>query len=263
MIAGFDISLNSTGICLYDEVKNTYQFLANINLANLTGRKVTPTWEEFLLNPPPKQSFIVRLAQTPGVFIDRHVRETGQGDGHVEMGHLRLQNVELLSDSIFKTFINHLPYRVDAKPANEKLIIALEDYSLAKITDDLIIVIETTAFLKQQLLLPCINWHKDMYPIPGGKMKKLAGNGNNDKFQMLMAFIDIKDPAVTSTPFYQFVRTNLEQIVARGPKKVSVTAPIPDMIDAFWICKYTKEIILDGGSLPEKPKIKALKAKKI
>lgn len=261
MIAGFDISLNSTGICLFDEVKNTYKFLANINMASMTGRKVTPTWEEFLLNPPPKQQFIIQLAQTPGVVVNHHTREVGQGKGHVEMGHLRLQNVELLSNSIFRTFINNLPYDVQAKPANEKLVIALEDYSLAKTTDDLIIVIETTAFLKQQLLLPCLNWHKDMYPIPGGKMKKLAGNGNNDKFQMLMAFIDIDDPAVTSTPFYQFVRKNLESIVVRGSKKVGVLAPIPDMIDAFWICKYTKEIIIDGGTLPEKPKISRPKAK--
>lgn len=261
MIAGFDISLNSTGICLFDEVRNTYRFLANINLDNMTGRKVTPTWEELLLNPPPKYRFITQLAQTPGVSISHHTRPVGQGDGHVEMGHLRLKNVELLSETIYKTFIGNMPYDVDAKPANERLIIALEDYSLAKITDDLIIVIETTAYLKQHLLLPCINWYKDMYPIPGGKMKKLAGNGNFDKFQMLMSFIDIKDPAVTGTPFYQFIRKNLDSIVVRGSKKVGVLAPIPDMIDAFWICKYTKEIILDGKPLPEKPKISKSKTK--
>lgn len=261
MIAGFDISLNSTGICLFDEVRNTYKFLANINLDALTGRKVTPTWEEFLLNPPPKQSFIVGLSQTPGVHISTHSRERGHGTGHVEIGHTRLANVEFLAESIHKTFISHMPYNVDAKPANERLVIGLEDYSLAKITDDLIIVIETSTWLKHKYLLPALNWHKDMYTIPGGKMKKLAGNGNNDKFQMLMAFIDIDDPAVTSTPFYQYVRKNLEGIVVRGSKKVGVQAPIPDMIDAFWICKYTKEIILDGGTLPEKPKISRPKAK--
>jgi len=253
MIIGFDISLNSTGICLFDEVKQTYKFVANINLATLTGRKVTPTWSEFLLNPPPKQAFITRLATTPGVYIDCHIREAGQGNGHIEMGHLRLENVKLLSESIHGTLNKMLPPS-SKENLDQNLIIALEDYSLAKITDDLIIVIETTAVLKQQLLLPMLRSHTHMYPIPGGKMKKLAGNGNNDKFQMLMAFIDIKDSAVTNTPFYKFVRANLEQIVTRGPKKVSVIAPIPDMIDAFWICKYTKEIILDGGKLPEKVK---------
>lgn len=253
MIIGFDLSLNSTGICLYDEKSNEYSFIANVNECTLTGRKVAPTLKEFYADPPPKNAFIRDLAEVPGVVIDSHRRETGQGVGHVEIGHLRLVNVDKLSKSIYSTLLTsqfYLQHREDITA------IGLEDYSISKMTDDLVIVIETSAYLKQQYLLPLLQTHKQMFPIPGPKIKMLAGNGNNDKFQMLMAFINIQDPAVVKTPFYQYVRNNLETIVSRGSKTVSVLSPIPDMIDAFWVVKYTKDIIIDKKEIPKKPKIK-------
>ncbi len=60
---------------------------------------------------------------------------------------------------------------------------------------------------------------------------------------MLMSFIDLKDESIMKSPFHKFCRENLQSIVN---KRGDVESPINDIIDAFWVCKYTHDVILNG-----------------
>jgi len=266
MIFGIDLSLNSSGFCAYDEEENKYHFLANINLCAFSGKKVTPTLEELLADPipvvpkkpkknpkppkPVKHNWLKELSELPDVTIEAHIRETGQGDDHVEIGHMRLRNIELLSNAWDSTLIRFM----DKHSYQNITHIGIEDYSVAKITNAIVVVIEASAVFKQMFLLPHIDV-ENLFTIPGPKIKMLAGSGNFNKMEMLMAFVDIQDPVVRETPFHKFVLRNLKDLV----KGKDVESPVNDMIDAFWVVKYTRDIILNKQEIPKKPKTKKLK----
>lgn len=243
MIIGVDLSLNSTGFCLFDEKTQKYQFLANINRAAFTGRTITPSLEELI--EIDKTELLQGLIDLPDFSLDSHLRPVGQGDNFIEIGQMRLRNVKLLSASHFRTLAESefLKARLDDITA-----ISIEDYSVAKITDALVVTIETSSYLKQHYLLSLINGNTEkFYTIPGPKLKMLAGNGGYNKLQMLMEFVDLKEEGIYNTPFHKFCRENLGKIV----RKANVASPVNDVIDAFWAVKYTKDIIID-----QKPIIK-------
>jgi len=74
---------------------------------------------------------------------------------------------------------------------------------------------------------------KDITFIPPSNVKKLAGKGNFNKFQMLEAFkLNIlKDEILEKSEFYKWVQQ--KKITTK-----SIPKPIDDMIDAYFILKH-------------------------
>lgn len=255
MILGTDLSLNSTGFCLTDGV--SYKFGASMNLCSMSTKQVTPTLEELYVTE--KYDYLYRMSKLPGVMVFSHKRETEKPKEFIGIGQRRLRDAAHLPIVL----ANNLLDFVKTVQVN---YVGIEDYSMASETDNLIQVVEITSIFKTNHLIRFVGGDDSkFFAIPGPKIKMFAGKGNFQKDEMLAAFCNLKDEALRATPFHQFVRSNMALVTALNKKKgrMNVLAPIGDMIDAFWIARYVKHVIIDGETvLDSKAKAKLEKKAK-
>lgn len=265
MILGVDLSMNSTGLCVTDG--KFYRFGASINLCSFSTKQETPSLEELYVTP--KYDFLYRMSKLSDVRIFGHKRDTEKPKEHIGIGQRRLRDAAslpiIVSNNITSLISQGLAMGYEPMKIDH---VGIEDYSMGSRTDNLIQVAEITSVLKTNHLTRLVDDISRFYTIPGPKIKVLAGGGNFLKDAMLNAFCNLTDPALVATPFHKFCIQNLSEITHLNAKKgrMDVLAPVSDIIDAFWICKYVQDIIIDGQKLmsakdKEKLAKKKLKAK--
>lgn len=132
---------------------------------------------------------------------------------------------------------------------HDDVSVTMEYYSYGNISSGgsaSVQIIECTSAIKQKLILDGICLMDNMSVIPGPIIKKFAGNGNFEKFDMMQAYQELN---LKSDPFYDYIKSNFinlydVKVKGKGSKTEHIVkAPISDLIDAYWIQKYAKDVL--------------------
>lgn len=110
--------------------------------------------------------------------------------------------------------------------------IILENYDFGQrgTTDNIIQMVEHTYALKQQLLehYPNINF----YLASSSEIKKIAGSGNYNKYDMYQAFLQ----ETTNSSMLEFLRSTPTTLSVKNSQVV--LSPVNDVIDSYYAVRY-------------------------
>jgi len=143
------------------------------------------------------------------------------------------------SNLVYNTIVTYI--QTNYRHVNPRSIyVAFENYSYTKATDNLIQMCEMTAPVKQKIigdLISMINL-ENFYIVTAPTIKKFAGKGDYDKYDMFQAFLkeDIDDE------FQKALKKNEDKFfkprIKKGKPFNDMIAPVPDIIDSYFICKW-------------------------
>lgn len=219
-VLSVDYSLNSTGLCLY--YRSTFHYASLLNLTPLNRR------EKILLD---------QLTSVVSVFpYERHAVLSAQHQGlsqweREHMGNVLKLNAKFTDDII--SFLSGFNLKLS------DISVILENYSHTTQTNTIIQLVENTFCLKRNLFDAGLSI-ENFYIVPAPVVKKFAGSGSYDKFQMLSAFLQLSD---VNDAFQSFCSENYDSLYVKKTKRNEVLTPISDLVDAFWLNKFFQDSV--------------------
>ena len=221
-IVSVDFSLNSTGVTIYNCDTKSHKFLSFVNIYK---DKKTESIAESITN-----YVIVQKYHRPPI---KAVKSRVNGLSGWEKDHINncISYNRQLSDFICMHVSNE-----------NRNILVFENYSYGSASDTFIQIIENTMELKSNLLKTTFFEMDDLFLVTAPQVKKFAGGGNFDKYQLLISFIALKDENLTACGFHKLMTNDCDKFASlknkKGKSVNEVAKPIDDIIDSFWINKY-------------------------
>lgn len=201
-----DFSLNSPGICLYNDKSRKYKFIAYLKPKTGTKKEQSLQEELALLED-------VTLIKQPDFTNDQNYSGS-------ELAKVR--RYDKMADDIINLILQ------ESYPG-DSFTIAFEgtSYGSKMGTNNMIDMAAGAAILKLKMLKTLKP--EDLLTVAPTTIKKFAGKGNMNKRQVFEAFVTntIEDKSLLKSPFYQKV-SNLE-VGSKIPK------PVDDLVDAFFL----------------------------
>lgn len=204
-----DFSLNSPGICLYNDKSKKYHFISYIKPNTGTKAELKLQEELALLDD-------VTLVDQPD-FTNNETFSSAE--------LLKVKRYDRMADDIINLVLQN-SFKGDS------FTIAFEgtSYGSKMGTNNVIDMAAGAAILKLKLLKTLSP--EDILTVPPTTIKKYAGKGNMNKFQLFEAFQKNvnEDPILAKSPLYNVVK-NLE-VGKKIPK------PLDDLVDAYFLVAF-------------------------
>ena len=204
-----DFSLNSPGICLYNDKSKKYHFVSYIKPNTGTKAELKLQEELALLDD-------VTLVDQPN-FTNNETFSSAE--------LLKVKRYDRMADDIINLVLQN-SFKGDS------FTIAFEgtSYGSKMGTNNVIDMAAGAAILKLKLLKTLSP--EDILTVPPTTIKKYAGKGNMNKFQLFEAFQKNvnEDPILAKSPLYNVVK-NLE-VGKKIPK------PLDDLVDAYFLVAF-------------------------
>lgn len=204
-----DFSLNSPGICLYNDKSKKYHFVSYIKPNTGTKAELKLQEELALLNDV--------------TLVDQPDFTNTESFSSAEL--LKVKRYDRMADDIINLVLQN-SYKGDS------FTIAFEgtSYGSKMGTNNVIDMAAGAAILKLKLLKTLSP--DDILTVPPTTIKKFAGKGNMNKFQLFEAFQKNvnEDPILAKSPLWNIVK-NLE-VGKKIPK------PLDDLVDAYFLVAY-------------------------
>lgn len=204
-----DFSLNSPGICLYNDKSKKYHFVSYIKPNTGTKAELKLQEELALLDD-------VTLVDQPD-FTNNETFSSAE--------LLKVKRYDRMADDIINLVLQN-SFKGDS------FTIAFEgtSYGSKMGTNNVIDMAAGAAILKLKLLKTLSP--EDILTVPPTTIKKYAGKGNMNKFQLFEAFQRNvnEDPILAKSPLYNVVK-NLE-VGKKIPK------PLDDLVDAYFLVAF-------------------------
>lgn len=240
LIIGMDISLDSTGIVWgcgskigYVSILNSYKITTDKKKLDDEERKIR---EHVVLNG-------IHQAKTP--VTNFSLKFYKRKASSVKSSDLQTWHKEHMTFITEKAdIVSSILCAVNKMIPNDGVEICLEYYSYGSISKGgsaSVQIIECTSAIKQKIVLSGVCKLENISVIPGPIIKKFAGGGSFEKFDMLQAYLELK---LVDDPFYKFVKDNYSslykvKVSGKGSKTEQIVEkPIDDIIDAFWVQRY-------------------------
>jgi hypothetical protein len=202
-----DFSLNSPGICIYNDKSKKYHFIAYMKPG--TGSKKEQALQEQM-----------SLLKDVTLIYQPDFTKEEQEFSSAELA--KIKRYDRMADDIINLVLQE-SFKGDS------FIIAFEGTSYgSKIgTNNVIDMAAGAAVLKLKLLKSL--QPEDLMTVAPASIKKFAGKGSMNKEQLYAVFLanSIKDPQLEKSPFYQWIQSN--QFGKKPPK------PIDDLVDAYFL----------------------------
>ena len=202
-----DFSLNSPGICIYNDKSKKYQFISYIK--QKTGTKAEQAFQEDIS----KLKDVTLIYQPDFTTSDAYSSQ--------ELN--KIKRYDKMADDIVNLILQE-------SQQGDGYTIAFEgtSYGSKMGTNNMIDMAAGAAILKLKMLK--IFKPEDIQTIAPTTIKKFAGKGNMNKLQLCSAFLDNVngDPFLMKGELFHFV-TNSITIEKKIPK------PLDDLIDAYFL----------------------------
>lgn len=201
-----DFSLNSPGICIYNDKSKMYRFISY--LKPKTGTKKDQSLQEEL-------GFLkdVTIVKQPDFTNDQNYSGT-------ELS--KVKRYDRMADEIINLILQE-------SFEGDSFTIAFEgtSYGSKMGTNNMIDMAAGAAILKLKMLK--ILKPEDLLTVAPTTIKKFAGKGNMNKTQVFDAFVanSIDDKSLLKSPFYSLIKD-----LDCGKK---IPKPVDDLIDAFFL----------------------------
>jgi hypothetical protein len=204
-IVSIDFSLNSPGICIFDDISKNYTFISYIK-SGLGTKKELKLQEEFSI--------------LPGcVLIEQPNFELNKDFSGGELA--KILRYKEMASSIMNLILTHTQWE-------DGFLFAFEGTSYGSSnTNNVMDLSAAAAILKLKIIETLAP--KDILTVAPSTIKKHAGKGNMKKDELFVKFKEncLNDPSLESHPIFEFV-ANLEE-----SKKVP--KPLDDLIDAYFL----------------------------
>lgn len=201
-----DYSLNSPGICVYNDKSKKYHFISYIKLK--TGTKAEQKLQEE----------IGMLSDVTLIHQPDFTKEEGYSDGELA----KIKRYDRMADDIINLILQN-------SFAGDGFIIAFEgtSYGSKMGTNNMIDMAAGAAILKLKILKTLKP--DDIRTIAPTSLKKFAGKGNMNKTELFMAFQTnrIEDKSLLKSQFFNYVSA------LECDKKIP--KPLDDLVDAFFL----------------------------
>lgn len=251
IIIGIDISLNSSGFCIIS--KDKVHHISGLNTRKFTTAAVVDM--DKILDGRPYLKLL--LESTNGLeinFNERHPMK--KKDGQYLNGRKRLRDCTQLSKAFYLDIIKALDTHFNGW-RDADIHIGIEDYSYGKDTDNTVQVVEISTSLKNRLTRNIQSDFEKYHIVSAPEVKMFAGKGNYDKWQMVEAYIKLADPAARKTDLFKLLHKDASlfynekskmKYAPKLKKKIDtpfkeVFSPIDDLVDAYWVAKWTEHRI--------------------
>jgi hypothetical protein len=202
-----DFSLNSPGICIYNDKSKKYQFISYIKAK--TGTKAEQAFQEDIS----KLKDVTLIYQPDFTTSDAYSSQ--------ELN--KIKRYDKMADDIVNLILQE-------SQQGDGYTIAFEgtSYGSKMGTNNMIDMAAGAAILKLKMLK--IFKPEDIQTIAPTTIKKFAGKGNMNKLQLCQAFLDNVngDPFLMKGELFHFVTNNIT-IEKKIPK------PLDDLIDAYFL----------------------------
>ena len=206
-----DFSLNSPGICIYNDNTNKYHFISYIK-QGLGTKKEQKLQEEISLLDD------VTLTNQP---------DWNSANQYSSAELLKIRRYNSMSNDILELILQ-------CTDSSDDYTIAFEgsSYGSKMGTNNLIDMAAGAAILKNNML-ESIN-PIDIKTIAPTTIKKHAGKGNMKKRELWDAFVEnrIEDKNIQTSKLFKFCENLVEKESNKIPK------PFDDLVDAYFLCNY-------------------------
>lgn len=204
-----DFSLNSPGICIYNDKSKRYQFISYIKPGSGTKK-------EILIQEDISGFKDVTLVNQPDFSTDLEYSSA-------EL--LKIKRYDKMADDIINLILQE-------SQQNDGYMIAFEgtSYGSKMGTNNIIDMAAGAAILKLKLLKSLKP--EDISTIAPTTIKKFAGKGNMNKLQLLKSFqVNVNsDESLKKSQFWNFCKDQ------EWDKKIP--KPFDDLIDAYFLSSY-------------------------
>jgi hypothetical protein len=201
-----DFSLNSPGICIYNDKSKKYHFISYLKSGSGTKKEQQLQEEISLLKD-------VTLIYQPD-FSNNHEYSSGE--------LAKVKRYDRMADDIINLILQE-SFRGDS------FMIAFEGTSYgSKIgTNNVIDMAAGAAILKLKLLKSLKP--EDLLTVAPSSIKKFAGKGNMNKLQLYDVFLNngIGDPLLQKSQLWSWVK--------QGDFGKKIPKPIDDLVDAYFL----------------------------
>lgn len=234
LFIGIDISMDSTGVCFIDDV--SCKFLNIFNILKLSKDKNKT--EKEIINNDPLVKELIKIIDI--IFVKRHPVQSVKKIGLSEWNRKNIINSKLCSTTIVEGILKHAS-------GYNNIYVNIENYSYTKNTNNIIQMVEFSYPTKEKLSE--IYGLENIFLVTAPEVKMWLGNGNYDKYDLLLKFVNnsLNDEKIKNTEFYKFVKNYIDLIIKDVTKKKEtkkeVKAPIPDLIDSYFIAKWIEKNI--------------------
>jgi len=212
-----DFSLNSPGICTYNDETKKFHFISYIKEGSGTKKEQKLQEEISLLND-------VKLIKQPDF-------STSKDFSSIEL--LKIRRYDIMSNQIINLIL-------DVCTNGSGFTIAFEgsSYGSKMGTNNLIDMAAGAAILKMKMLN--ILRPVDILTIAPTTIKKFAGKGNWNKREVWNSFVENRNEneSIETSEFFNFC----DGLVDAEDKKVP--KPFDDLVDAFFLCD-----LISGGNI--------------
>lgn len=202
-----DFSLNSPGICIYNDKSKRYQFISYIKAK--TGTKAEQAFQEDI-----SKLKDVALIYQPDFTI---------GGAYSSQELNKIKRYDKMADEIVNLILQE-------SQQSDGYTVAFEgtSYGSKMGTNNMIDMAAGAAILKLKMLK--IFKPEDIQTIAPTTIKKFAGKGNMNKIQLCQAFLNNvnEDPSLIKGELFHYVTSNLE-LEKKIPK------PLDDLVDAYFL----------------------------
>ena len=212
-----DFSLNSPGICTYNDETNKFHFISYIKEGSGTKKEQKLQEEISLLND-------VTLIKQPDF-------STSEDFSSVEL--LKIRRYDIMSNQIINLILN-----VCTDGSGFTIAFEGSSYGSKMGTNNLIDMAAGAAILKMKMLN--ILRPVDILTIAPTTIKKFAGKGNWNKREVWNSFVENRNEneSIETSEFFNFC----DGLVDAEDKKVP--KPFDDLVDAFFLCD-----LISGGNI--------------
>ena len=201
-----DFSLNSPGVCLYNDKSKKYHFISYMKPGTGTKKDQKLQEEMSLLKD-------VTLVSQPDFSKEEEFSS-------VELA--KIKRYDRMADDIINLVLQE-SFKGDG------FTIAFEgtSYGSKMGTNNMIDMAAGAAILKLKLLKTLMP--EDLMTVAPTTIKKFAGKGNMNKSQLFEVFFNngIRDENLEKSPFYEWIKS--QDFGKKIPK------PIDDLVDAFFL----------------------------
>lgn len=236
LFVGIDLSMNSTGVCFKTDSENLYLNILNRNVLS-KNKKLS---DEEILDNYEITSELLKLDNVIMHVDDREPIPVPKKIGLSEWGRRSV----LASNKYSTNFVDIIKNIISERFSGHQIFVCIENYSYTKHTNNIINMVEFTFPIKEKLLLSGICPLENFYLVTSPEIKMGLGNGNYDKYELLMCFINNKmgDKNVTIDNFNKFAIEKVNILTKTGKKKGKtineVLTPISDLVDSYFLASW-------------------------
>jgi hypothetical protein len=204
-----DFSLNSPGICIYNDETNKFHFISYIKEKNGTKKEQKLQEEIGMLDD-------VTLVKQPDFSVSKE---------YSSKELLKIRRYDIMSNQIISLILNECT-------DGSGFIIAFEgsSYGSKMGTNNLIDMAAAAAILKMKML--SVLKPSDILTVAPTSIKKFAGKGNWNKRKVWDSFEQNmnNNESIETSDFFKFCKGLIE------PESSKVPTPFDDLVDAFFLC---------------------------